>query len=142
MKVQRTFSAATKKEVVRRYLNGESASALAREFSIRATLVHQWKDAYKRKGVAGLRGVGRPSREQVLAEALLPQPHDDLVNSLVVAERRISALEQKLAQQALEIDFFKHALPVLEGTRPLIAQPGAPTSTLSSTSGRPGKARP
>ena len=141
MKVQRYFAPQTKFEVVRRYLEGESASALAREFSIRATLVHQWKEAYRRKGASGLRGVGRPSRAQRLGEGLVPQALDDLADPLVLAERKIALLEQKIAQQAMDIDFFKYALPLLEKARPLPSQPGATTPTLSSTGGRRGKAK-
>ena len=138
MKVQRSFSAATKHEVVRRYLGGESARLLAQEFSIRPTLVFQWKDVYLRKGASGLGGVGRPGRAQIL-EGLMPQPLDDLADPLVLAQRKIALLEQKIAQQAMDIDFFKLVLPLMEKPRPLIAQPGVQTSTPSSTGKRRGK---
>lgn len=138
MKVQRSFSSATKHEVVRRYLSGESATLLGREFSIRPTLVFQWKDVYLRKGAAGLGGVGRPGRAQML-EGLKAQPLDDLADPLVLAQRKIALLEQKIAQQALDIDFFKLVLPPMEKPRPLSVQPGAQTSMPSSTGKRRGK---
>lgn len=141
MKVQRYFSPQVKFEVVRRYLSGEGATALGREFSIRPTLVHQWKVAYLRKGAAGLRGVGRPSRELLAALSVERPPEDDLADPLVVAEQRIAALERKLAQQALALDFFRDALPHLERPRRGSDLPGGVTSTPSSTGARRGKAK-
>ena len=141
MKVQRSFSAKTKFEVVRRYLDGESASVLALEFSIRATLVHQWVVAYRQKGSAGLRSPGRPSRADLLGEVVSPVVSDDLADPLVVAQRKIALLEQKVTQQALEIDFFKVALPLLEQSRSVIDPTAAKMSTPSSTGRRRGKAK-
>ena len=141
MKIQRSFTPDTKYEVVRRYIGGEAASVLAREFSIRATLVHQWVAAYRKAGSSGLRGAGRPSKTDRLRAVLSPYASDDLADPLVVAARRIAALEQKLAQQALELDFFKDALPLLERSR-LTADPsGEKMSTPSSKGERRGKAK-
>ena len=141
MKVQRSFSPETKFEVVRRYLDGERACLLAREFSIRASLVHQWEAAYRREGSAGLRRTGRPSRADRLGEVVSPRVSDDLADPLVVAERKIALLERKLTQQALEIDFFKVALPLLERPQSVTDQTDATMSTPSSTGGHRGKAK-
>lgn len=141
MKVQRSFSAEIKFEVVRRYLEGERASLLAKEFSIRATLVHQWVSAYRREGSAGLRGTGRPSRSARLGEVVSPAASDELADPLVVAERKIALLEQKLARQSLALDFFKDALPLLERSHRAADLPGVTMSTPSSTGGHRGKAK-
>jgi len=141
MKVQRRFSRDTKLEVVRRYLGGESASVLAAAYSIRATLVHQWVSLYRREGVSGLREAGRPSRADRLADVVSPSIPDALADPLVLAERKIALLERKLAQQALELDFFKDALPLLERSRPATGLAGGKMSTPSSTGGHRGKAK-
>lgn len=138
---KRYFTAQTKLEVVQRYLAGESPSALGREYSIRPTLVHQWVTEYERRGVAGLRGLGRPRKEEALAEALpFAGEADSGKLALVAAQRRIAALEQKIGQQELEIDFFKHALRHLETSRPPIPGPGGTASMRSSERGRSRKA--
>jgi len=144
----RHFSPKTKLEVVQRYAAGESPGALGREYSIRPTLVHQWAVAYRRLGIIGLRGMGRPSKAAALAEVAAPVPmvaagggDEDVARlALVTAARRIAALEQKIGQQALEIDFFKHALQHLETSCPPGRRPGTTASTPSSGRGRSGKA--
>lgn len=140
MKVQRSFSRDTKLEVVRRYLGGEQASVLARAFSIRPTLVHQWVSLYRREGASGLRGAGRPSRADRLGAVICAAP-DDVTDPLVAAERKIALLERKLAQQSLELDFFKDALPLLERSRPTTGLRGEKMSMPSSTGGHRGKAK-
>jgi transposase len=145
---KRHFSPDVKLEVVQRYTAGESSSRLAVEYSIRPTLVHQWAAAYRRLGLVGLRGVGRPSKTDVLSEALTPMPVGDGAAAgdeqtrlaLVSAQRRIAALEQKVGQQSLEIDFFRHALQHLETESPAAQRPGTTASTPSSGRGRSGKA--
>jgi len=122
---KRYFSPEVKLEVIRRYEAGESLKSLGAEYSIRPTLVHQWVMVHRRQGVPGLRGLGRPSREAIARE-LLPAVAD--VN-LTAAQRRIALLEQKLAQQALEIDFFKHALRHFETPLPPAKWPGATAPT-------------
>jgi len=49
-------------------------------------------------------------------------------------------LEQKLAQQALEIDFFKHALRHFETVLPPVDRPGATAPIPSSGNKRTRKA--
>jgi transposase-like protein len=141
MKVQRVFSRETKLEVVRRYLSGEAASILAQLYSIRPTLVHQWVSVYRREGAGGLREAGRPSHTERLGEVVRSTPDDDLADPLVVAERKIALLERKLAQQSLELDFFKDALPLLERSHPATSRAGEKMSMPSSTGGHRGKAR-
>jgi len=132
METKRYFSPETKLEVVKRYAAGESPGALGREYSIRPTLVHQWVTVYRECGLAGLRGPGRPSRE-ALAKELLPNASEvDAANSPAAVQRRIALLERKIAQQSLEIDFFKIALRHFETSPQLADQPGATAPTPSS----------
>ena len=137
----RYFSPAVKLEVIQRYEAGESPSALAEEYSIRPTLVHQWATVYRQQGQAGLRGPGRPSREAIAAElAGKVPPGDQARNSLTSAERRIALLEKKIAQQTLEIDFFKLALQHFETVPQPVVRRGATALTPSSGRKRSRKA--
>src|SRR5918994_7051764 len=124
---KRQFTPATKLSVVQRYESGERPAALAREFDIRPTLVHQWVDDYRQGGSAGLKRAGRPSRVDKAA-ALAPLVADTAQDDpLMLAQRRIAALEQRIGQQQLELDFFKQALRHIE-----MGRGHAPASTLSS----------
>jgi hypothetical protein len=58
----------------------------------------------------------------------------------VSAQRRIALLEKKIAQQALEIDFFKHALRHFETELPPVGRPGATAPIPSSGTKRNRKA--
>jgi hypothetical protein len=62
-------------------------------------------------------------------------------DELARARAQIAALERKIGQQALELDFFGQALQLTEqaGRRPS-GPPDAPASTASSRRGRGGKA--
>ena len=132
MRTKRYFSPETKLEVVRRYAAGEGPGALAGEYGIRDTLVHQWVKAYKERGGQGLQGPGRPSREAVAAALLPTGVEESATHSLQAAQRRIALLEQKIAQQGLELDFFKLALRHFETSPPPAVRPGATAPTPSS----------
>jgi hypothetical protein len=62
-------------------------------------------------------------------------------DELARAQQQIAALERKIGQQALELDFFGQALQLMNeaGRRPSVPQ-GAPASTTSSGRGRGGRA--
>jgi hypothetical protein len=62
-------------------------------------------------------------------------------DELALARERIAALERKVGQQALELDFFAQALQLMNeaGRRPS-GPPAAPASTASSGPGRSGRA--
>jgi transposase-like protein len=133
--LKRLFTPAMKLAVAQRYEAGERPAALAREFDIRPTLVHQWVDDYRRGGSAGLKRPGRPSRVDKAAALALPVTDTDRDDPLVLAQRRIAALEQRIGQQQLELDFFRQALRHI-GTE----RGHAPASTLSSERVRSRKA--
>jgi transposase-like protein len=142
----RRHERAFKVAALERMAAGENVSALGRELGVRRKLLYQWRDTVRRGGVEALRGVGRPpagarvaatvARERVAAPAGVAEPDE-----LTRARQRIAALERKIGQQALELDFFGQALQLMEqaGRRPSGPQ-GAPASTASSGPGRSGRA--
>jgi transposase-like protein len=105
---------------------GESATALSRELTIKRELLYDWQRLWRREGDGGLRRVGRPTAVEALARAAHPP------GSLANAERQIAALERKIGQQALELDFFGRALQRIEGSRRPSDGPRGPASSRTS----------
>ena len=113
-------------------------SALSCELGVRRKLLDPWRDTVRRGGVEALRGVGRPRAGVSVAAAVarpraLAPPGVAVPDELARARAQIAVLERKIGQQALELDFFGQALPLMEetGRRP-IGPPDAPASTASS----------
>jgi hypothetical protein len=79
-------------------------TALAGELGLRQKLLNPWCDAFRRGGPAALRGVGRP-RKTPLTSGSLPAGGRS-ADPLASAQERIAALERKVGQQQLELDFF------------------------------------
>jgi hypothetical protein len=76
-----------------------------------------------------------------LAKELVPNASEvDASHSDLAAQRRIALLEQKIAQQALEIDFFKLALQHFDTLPQPVARPGATAPALLSGRKRSRKA--
>jgi transposase-like protein len=96
----RNFTAEFKASVAQRLLTGESVSGLSREVQVKRQILDRWRDAYREESLEGLaRPRGRPrgpSRRD--RPALRP-----------AGEERIRALERKVGQQALVIDFLQRA---------------------------------
>ena len=136
---KRYFPPEIKLEAIRRYESGESLRSLGEVYGVRPTLVHQWVMFYRRRGVVALRGPGRPSHEAIAREVLGGEA-EPAGRRDVSAQRRIALLEKKIAQQALEIDFFKHALRHFETVLPPADRPGAPALIPSSGTKRDRKA--
>jgi transposase-like protein len=128
--IARVFSREFKLEVVRRMEAGTNISALARELGIRRKLLNQWRDAFRRGGPAALRGVGRPRKASLASDP--PPTEAAATDPLGSARERIAALERKVGQQQLELDFFKRALRQVEASRRPSDGPGATASTPSS----------
>jgi hypothetical protein len=105
---------------------------------VRRKLLYQWRDTVRCGGVEALRGVGRPRASERLTVAVERPPPavprgvagpDELAR----ARERIAALKRKIGQQALELDFFAQALPLMdEAGRAASAPHDAPASTASS----------
>lgn len=142
----RRLSREFKLAALARMAAGENVSALSRELGVRRKLLYQWRDTVRRGGAEALRGVGRPrSGEKSAVPAARPRvpvPARVVVpDELARARARIAALERKIGQQALELDFFGQALQLMEqaGRRPS-GPADVPASTASSGRGRSGKA--
>jgi len=138
----RLFSREYKLAALRRMQAGENVSALARELGIRRKYLYQWRERFRAGGPEALRTRGRPSKAEALAIAahgvgLRPAagaamgdavPPDELTK----AQRRIAALERKVGQQQVALDFFQRALRQVRGTRGPSGAVGAAASTRSS----------
>jgi transposase len=137
-KLARRFDRAFKVAALERMAAGANVSALSRELGVRRKLLYQWRDTVRRGGVEALRGVGRPrSGERVAVAVARPgvaaAPSVAVPDELAWARAQVAALERKIGQQALELDFFAQALQLMNeaGRRPS-GPPGAPASTASS----------
>lgn len=137
---RRRFSREFKLAALRRMRAGENVSALARELGVRRKSLYQWRERFRVGGAVALRSRGRPTRAEVLAmqapagEAALaagpvaPPEADELSQ----ARRRIAALERKVGQQQVELDFFQRALRQVRETQPPSGASGGTASTRSS----------
>ncbi len=121
----RVFSGEFKERVAQRILNGESVSALQQEFEIKRSVLYRWRDAYRKDGAAGLqRPPGRPPG--------IPNPPRLASSPEEASARRISELERKIGQQALENDFLRRAFKRVKESRQKNAGSGATASTERS----------
>lgn len=137
----RQFSPAFKEAVVRRVLAGEAVRAVATELRLCDSLLYTWRQYYARGGIDALVARGRPSKAvaharrkalgaEITAPAWLVAP--DTTGADPRAER-ILALERKVAQQTLELDFFRAALRAVKAPRRQRSARGAIGSSRSST---------
>lgn len=133
---RRVFSREFKVSAVERLLAGETTAALSAELRIPANHLYKWCMHYRRGGPEALRPAHRPYKVSGAVDpAVQPQP----ATELSVARERIVALERKIGQQQLELDFFQQALRQVGGARQPSDGLGAPTSTRSSRRRRPGR---
>ena len=124
------YSVEFKEGVVQRMLNGERVSGLHRETGVPRRDLYDWRYAYCREGVQGLRGPGRPREGQ-------KPPTGDSAEE--IASRRVAELERKIGQQALlsqgvggqalEIDFLERAFQRVKESRQRNTTAGATAST-------------
>ena len=132
-KKPRVFSREFKLMVVRRMLAGENVRALAREVKVLRKDLYAWRSRFRSGGAEALRRSGRPRKAEVLAigkpaEAIPEVPAAEFD----VARQQIAALERKVGQQQVELDFFRQALRQVKETRRPSAGPGVMGSTRSS----------
>jgi transposase len=132
-KKPRVFSREFKLMVVRRMLAGENVRALAREVKVLRKDLYAWRSRFRSGGAEALRRSGRPRKAEVLsigkpAEAIPEVP----VAEFDVARQQIAALERKVGQQQVELDFFRQALRQVKETRRPSAGLGVMGSTRSS----------
>ena len=137
------FSHEFKLEILRRMDAGENVSALARELGVSRKSIYQWRDRFRLAGGQALRSRrGRISKAEVLAPAA-PRENPDAekppdpparqtsLEELARAQRRIAALERKVGQQQVELDFFQQALRQVREQRLRSGVPGETASTKS-----------
>ena len=127
----REFTRAFKLSVLNRMAAGENVSALARELKLRRKLLYKWRDQLRRGGPSALRTRGRPRKATLAAEAMA-RANAPPADELAAAQARVAALERKVGQQQLELDFFRRALRQVETSRRPSKRPGATASTLTS----------
>lgn len=132
--VDRVFSREFKLAALRRMLAGENVTALARELKVRRKLLYAWRDRFRSGGAEALRTRGRPRKVVglVAGAAGAPAATGAASADLEKARRQIAALERKVGQQQLELDFFRQALRQVEGKRRTSDGRGATASTRSS----------
>ena len=143
VKQARVFSRDFKLAAVTRMEGGDTVSALAREVGVRRKLLYEWRDAFRAGGAEALRGRGRPRKGTVVAGARkqpTPRAEAGPAGAFAAGERRIAELERKVGQQALEADFFRQALQLLETSRQTSNRSGETACTASSRPGRSSKA--
>jgi len=132
----RRFSRDLKLEVLRRMEAGENVSVLAREFAVSRKSIYKWRDRYRLGGSTALRVRGRLTKSETSAVQAHQEPPADSrstsLEELARAQRRIAALERKVGQQQVELDFFQQALRQVREQRPQSGAPGGTASTQSS----------
>jgi transposase-like protein len=116
-----------KARAVARVEAGEPTATLAVELGVRRKLLYDWRDAYRRLGIAGLsrpRGRKRKDYGEVPASA---QPESELAQ----ARTRVAELERLVGRQQVDLDFFHRALRLTD------AQPPSGTAPKSTRSSKP-----
>jgi transposase len=91
-------------------MSGESAAALSRELQVPSGHLYKWCGDFRCGGVAALRPACRPRKGFGVLDL---EPGKDLAT----ARKRIDALERKIGQQQVELDFFRQALRQVGGAR-------------------------
>ena len=128
----RSFSRAFKLKAIERMDGGDNVSALSRELSVKREMLYRWRAQYRASGAEGLRERGgRPTVAEAAAMAAARGPSAEAAD-LAAARRRIAALERKVGEQQLDLDFFKGALRHIEASRPASEAPGVTASSRRS----------
>ena len=122
----RTFSPEFRVQVVQRIEQGESVSKLRQEFGIKRSVLYRWRDAYRKEGACGL--ARRPGRPPGVPNPA-PKPGTSAEEALC---QQIAALERKVGQQALQLDFFKGAFKRVKESNQARGSAGKTASTRRS----------
>jgi transposase-like protein len=125
---RRRHDRAFKLWVVGRIESGERVGALSLELGIRDNLLYRWRNAVRAGGEEALRDPGRPGH--VADEAV--QGAVGEIRDVATAQRRIEALQRKIGEQQVALDFFKGALRRIEASRQPNDGPGVTTSSPRS----------
>jgi transposase-like protein len=135
---RRVYSRDFKVSAIERLLAGETTAALSRELRVSSGHLYKWCMHYRRGGPEALRPAHRP-RKLPGAVEVDPAVKAQRVSDLAGARKRITALERKVGQQQLELDFFRQALRQVGEARQPSDGLGVPASTRSSRRRRPGR---
>lgn len=114
-----------------RMAQGANVDELAREIGVDRRSVYRWREIYDQHGDDAFQPVGRKRRRkrpEVVDPAVRSKPGDELS----AARQKIAALERKIGQQQLDMDFFRRALRQVGGAAQVNGVPGGTTSTRSS----------
>jgi transposase len=128
-RVRRRFSREFKLRVIERLEAGESGTALALELSIKRTIIYRWRDLWRHGGTAALRGKPGPRTKAEALELERARGVAGRANDLAEARRQVAALQRKIGQQQVELDFFKQALRHIEASR----QPNSGSGVTASS---------
>ncbi len=109
---RRKFTREFKEAAVRRLELGASVAEVARACEVNANVLHRWRRELREFGAKAFTGPGRNRTD----------------------ENRIAALERKVGQQAVEIDFLRGCLQHVEEQRRLQALTTRGSSTRTSKS--------
>lgn len=131
-RARRRFSREFKLKVIERLEAGESGTALAMEFSIKRTIIYRWRELWRHGGTAALRGKPGPRTKAEALELERARGAAARANDLAEARRQIVALQRKIGQQQVDLDFFKQALRHIEASRQPSSGPGATASSPRS----------
>ncbi len=144
----KSFTQEFKLAAVGRMASGETVMALARELGVLRKCLYAWRDQLRVGGPDALRPHKRGPKprgdrvghaDDIERRAGSPQTSEPepaagaaAIAPLSEAQRRIAALEQKIGQQTLDLDFFRAALRHFRATRQPSDGSGVPASTRSS----------
>lgn len=132
-KKRRSFTREFKLSVLSRMAETDSIVGLARELGLERKLLYCWREQYQNGGSEALRRVGRPAQRQdgfLKASGNLPRSADaDERERPSAPEQRVEALQRKIGQQQLELDFFRAALQQVRARRRGNGAPGEKAST-------------
>ena len=124
-RTNRVFPTEFRVQVARRILQGESVSKLHHELDIKRSVLYRWRDRYRKAGAAGLVGrIGRP--------AGIANPAKPGLSREETLVQQIAALERKVGQQALQLDFFKRAFKRVKESSQRSGSAGETASTRRS----------
>jgi transposase len=128
---RRVFSREFKLSAVQRMIAGEHTAELSRELGVSAGQLSKWYGHFRRGGAEALRPACRP-RKVLGAIELTPEAKAMRVQDVATARNRIIALERKIGQQQVELDFFRQALRQVGQARQPSDRLGVPVSTPRS----------
>jgi transposase len=116
---RRRHSQAFKLAAVVRMRDVEDVAGLAAELGVDRGLLYKWTKAFERGGAEALRFPGERSRagRAGCASGLREGAADLAARQAAVVPAGTAELERKVAQQALELDFFRAALQHFAGPR-------------------------